>query len=400
MRLRPRGEEAALAVMLGDLLAKKMKWRRVALALGVLGAALGWAVPRAEAAGNPYTVAKLSVDVTAKDAVTAKAKAIAEAEQRALGIVLRRLVPFNALAAVAGLDPGNAESLIEGFTIRSEKYSTTRYIGSFDFTFNQAAVNQLLASRGIRAGLDPAPSISVLPVVLDGDKVLSAGDSWRQAWLDLDLTNGVIPATVLQPRPELTASAVRGVLAGDARAYAAVQGTYNDQPLVIAVGQPVGGGKFTTRLAGVDGVGPINFGRTTMVPKGGRDEAARDNAAFALAILENRWKAVRSDGGAPATPVSTGQDSEAPPQAAAPQGEPGRNVVALVEFSGLKQWQDMRGRLMHVPGVQALEVNSLSPRMASITFDYAGSLGKLQQVLGDNGFSFENGEENFVIRAR
>jgi hypothetical protein len=74
--------------------------------------------------------------------------------------------------------------------------------------------------------------------------------------------------------------------------------------------------------------------------------------------------------------------------------------VALVQFAGLKEWQQIRARLIHVPGIQALEVNSLSARTASITFDYAGSLGRLQKVLGDSGFAFENGEDNFLIRAR
>jgi len=89
-----------------------------------------------------------------------------------------------------------------------------------------------------------------------------------------------------------------------------------------------------------------------------------------------------------------------PPQAAQQQGEPGRLVTAVVQFAGLKEWQQIRGRLAQVPGLQRLEVNSLSARTASITFDYAGSLGRLQKVLADSGFSFENGEENFVLRVR
>ena len=43
---------------------------------------------------------------------------------------------------------------------------------------------------------------------------------------------------------------------------------------------------------------------------------------------------------------------------------------------------------MQVAGIQALEVNSLSARAASITFDYAGSLGRLQKELDQNGFVF------------
>jgi hypothetical protein len=71
-----------------------------------------------------------------------------------------------------------------------------------------------------------------------------------------------------------------------------------------------------------------------------------------------------------------------------------------VEFTGLKEWQDIRSRLMNVAGVQGLEVNSLSARTASVTFDYAGSLGRLQKDLDQYGFAFENRADNFVIRTR
>jgi hypothetical protein len=55
---------------------------------------------------------------------------------------------------------------------------------------------------------------------------------------------------------------------------------------------------------------------------------------------------------------------------------------------------------MNVAGIEALEVNTLSARGASVTFDYAGSLGHLQEVLGQNGFEFGDREGTFVLRSR
>jgi len=364
----------------------------------LLGFCLALSALPAEAeavADGPYAVTKLEVDVTAKDAVAAKAKAMAEAERRGLEIVLRRVVPCKAYAQLPGLEPEQAETLVDGLSIRKEQYSTTRYIASLDVSFNEQAVKQLLASRGIPISETQAPSISILPLVIEGNRVKSAGEGWRQAWLDLDLTNGPTPATIVQPRPGLDVGTVRAVLAGDAGAYAALQAGYSDAPLVVVVGQVVDGGQFTTRIAGADSVGRINFGRTDALDGDEAKAGAREAAAFALAILENRWKVMQSAAGS--EPASY---EEGGPAAKTPQGEPERNVVALVEFSGLKQWQEIRARLMHVPGIQALEINSLSARTASITFDYAGSLGRLQKELGQNGFSFENGDENFVLRAR
>jgi hypothetical protein len=130
--------------------------------------------------------------------------------------------------------------------------------------------------------------------------------------------------------------------------------------------------------------------------------AARNAAEIAFVVLENRWK-VSQAGEAPATEVKRDEREGTEAEAEGKPNEPAevpRNVVAEVEFSGLKDWQDIRGRLMNIAGIQGLEVNSLSARAASITFDYAGSLGKLQTELGQNGFELGEKDGNFVLRSR
>jgi hypothetical protein len=361
--------------------------------------ALGLAASPARAADDtPYTVSKIAVDVTAKNAVAAKANATAEAEKRGLDIVLRRVVPFSFFGKLPDLQPQQVEALVNGISIRKEQYSTTRYIASLDVIFNEQGVKELLTSLGIPVSEERAPLISILPLVIDGNKVKSGNEAWRHAWLDLDLTHGLTPANVLQPRPGLEAGMVRAVLAGDASAIAAVQRDYGSAPLVIAVGQKVEGGHFVTRLAGADGVGRINYGRSDRIGGATPKAAAQDAASFAYAVLENRWKATRAAPDPVTAPVR--YEEGMPPQALPQQGEPGRLVTAVVVFAGLKEWQQIRGRLVQVPGLQGLEVNSLSARTASITFDYAGSLGHLQKVLGDSGFSFENRDESLVLRVR
>ena len=136
----------------------------------------------------------------------------------------------------------------------------------------------------------------------------------------------------------------------------------------------------------------------SIVPFAGAPSAA---AAIAFGIIENRWKT--TEAGAPATEANYKQGTEGAPdagQSGPPKGEVPRNVMAQVEFSGLKDWQDIRGRLMNLAGIQGLEVNALSARAASITFDYAGSLGHLQQELDQNGFAFDEREGIFVLRSR
>ncbi|HLO21878.1 MAG TPA: hypothetical protein VK193_00425, partial [Methyloceanibacter sp.] len=183
-----------------------------------------------------------------------------------------------------------------------------------------------------------------------------------------------------------------------AQAFALMQADYSYAPLVIAVGEAGDGGKFVTRLVGADSVGPINYGHTDSF-NGNAKEVARQAAAVAFGIIENRWKVTQTPAPAEAPPAGSEGGAEQAPQTGAAAEVP-RNVQAMVQFTGLKDWQEIRARLMQVAGIQALEVNALSARGASITFDYAGSLGKLQADLSQSGFAFDEKDGTFVLRSK
>ena len=349
----------------------------------------------AQAAGSLYEVTKISVDTTAADAVAARGIGMAEAQARAVKTVLQRLVPMSAQESLPELAQEDVEGLVNGVSIRKEQNSTTRYIATLDVSVNEQGIKQLLQEQGIPYSEERAPPISILPVVIAGGSVKSE-EGWRQAWEALDVAHSVTPATILRARPELSLETVKAVLDGQPQALEAMQADYGYGPLLIAVGETAGG-KFVTRLVGTDGAGPINYGQSETLA-GGAAAAAREAATFAFAVIENRWKVAQS-GEQPTTEVRY-DEGAATPEATPPKTEVPRNVVALVEFSGLKDWQEIRGRLMSVAGIQALEVNSLSARGASITFDYAGPLGRLQQELGQSGFQFGERDGTFVLRSR
>ena len=374
------------------------RWRRVAWASLVLLCLFAACLPggRALAADSIYEVAKISVDTTAADAVAARTAGMAEAQSRSVNIVIRRLT--GADIQLPGLTNEDVEGLINGVSIRKEENSTTRYIATLDVSVNEQGIKQLLQDYGIPYSEERAPAISILPVLVEGTTVKNDED-WRRAWDDLDLAHSMTPANILRARPELSFDTVKAVLAGDAQALESMQTDYGYGPLVIAVGE-VAGGKFATRLGGTDGVGVIDYGQSEALA-GDAKAAQREAAALAFAVIENRWKVGRS-GEQPSTEVRY-EEGVTPPASggeAPGNAEVPRNVVALVEFQGLKDWQDIRGRLMKVAGIQALEVNSLSARGASITFDYAGPLGRLQAELGQNGFLFDERGGTFVLRSR
>jgi hypothetical protein len=376
--------------------------KRYALASGLVLlpclAAIGATGGAARAADSLFDVAKISVDVTAADAVAARETGMAEAEARAVKTVLQRLLPVGVDPELPGLTKEDIAGLVSGVSIRNERNSATRYIATLDVGVNEEAIKKLLQEYRLPFSEERAEPVSILPLMIAGETVASEGEEgWRQAFDDLDLSHSIAPATILRPRPDLAIDTLKAVLAGDAAALAKMQDEYGS-PLVIAVGE-VADGAFVTRLAGADSVGAIQFEQSD--PLGSDAKAsARAGAALAFGTIESRWKTTGA-AAAPGTEANYAPGAPAvQPGAAAPQGEVPRNVVAQVEFSGLKEWQDIRGRLTNVAGIRALEVNSLSARGAAITFDYAGPLARLQQELDQNGFVFGEREGTFVLRSR
>ncbi|MGD9502594.1 MAG: DUF2066 domain-containing protein, partial [Methyloceanibacter sp.] len=241
----------------------------------------------ARAAEGLYDVAKISVDITAENAVAARETGMAEAQARAVKTVLQRLLPAGVDPDLPGLTKEDIEALVSGVSIRKEQTSTTRYIAILDVSVNEAAIKQLLQEYSLPFSEERAQPVSILPLMIVGDAVASEGEEgWRQAFDDLDLSHSIAPATILRPRANLTLDTVRAVLAGDPEALARMQDEYGS-PVVIAVGE-VAGDTFVTRLAGTDGVGALQFEQSDPLAKDLK-ASARAAAAVAFGTIESRW---------------------------------------------------------------------------------------------------------------
>lgn len=365
----------------------------------LLGAGL-LAGPGMAGAASLYNVAKVHVDVTAKDAVIAREKGMAEAETRAMERLLCRLVPLSSQAAIPKFSHGEIEGLVAGIAIRSEKTSATRYIGVLDVRFYPGAVRQLLMSRSIPVVDAPASAISILPVMLEGDEIArDASADWRAAWERLDLENGVAPATLVTPREYLDAKTVRAVLAGDADAYAGLRSLYGYGGLVIAAGE-IADGFFRVRLAGEDAAGRVDAVVTSAAHARDRDATADAGARLGLTTLERRWQK-RLDPG-----YEEAADELLMRRSLYPDEEPETDAAALgpvdavIEFFSARDWQQIHFGLQRVEGLRDFAVTSQSSRAASVSFDFDGSVDQLQAVLAQNGIALYERDGTLVMRAR
>lgn len=331
-----------------------------------------------------YTVSKLQVDVQAKDAVTAKNEALASAKRQALATVIKRVAPFNSAAKIPDVKVNVIDDMLEGIAVQRERNSKTRYIATLDFTFNPDTVKRLLADKGIPLSDQQGDPITVIPIYISGGKIDHSGrDPWRSAWLGLDLSHAIVPVKLSRVGPSLTVEGLSGLLGGDPKDFVALRDKVKAQKLVLAIAEATADGKtLTSRLYGFDQIGSLGLTRHDPVVGADLGPSAVHAASVALDVIAGRWKLVHAPG--------TGEGGSAETL----------GVEMFVEFSSMGQWNDIRTRLAKVPGVNGLDVKSLSARSAQIGLQYPGGIERLAQTLGSEGMSLQQADNGaWVLRS-
>lgn len=330
-----------------------------------------------------YTVAKLSVSMTAKDAVTAKKKALVLAKRRALDTVFRRITPFNSADRLPVVKGSVIEGMLDGISVRRERNSATRYLATLDFTFSAGAVRKVLGGKGFTITDQQAGPISVLPVYIDKGKINHTGrDPWRNAWNALDLNHALVPVRLSRAGPSFTMDALANLLGGDVEAFVALRDKQKTGKLVVAIAELTADGqKLTTRLFGVDRVGSVSLSRNDPVFAKDIKSAANRASQVMLGVIEGRWKLAHSTAG--------GSGEDATPA----------SIGVVVEFNGMRQWRDIRARLIKVPGVNGFDVKSLSARTAQVAFQFPGGAERLARSLTPHGLSLHGGGGSLILRS-
>lgn len=377
------------------------EWRSISgrfLAVALLGLAL--APQHAVARGSQvFTVANYPVEATAEDAVAAKAKAHSEGQQAALGALLKRIVPVTAYNRLDRLTALRAADFIDGVAVRSERNSRTRYIASLDFSFQADAVRDLLHREGVPYVEQQAPRMVLVPILTqpggEGDeKYRPAGGRWSDVWQGLDLDNTLTPLKVEALKPSIQDDTISAALAGDDRVERVLAGAYNVDFVVLAVAevdQP--GGKLAVTIAGVDPAGLMTWRRSYRIADGDVAYAMEFAAVVTQGVLEGRWKVARLEnssefGGGAASRGVYGYSAGG-----------GADVHMAAHFTSQSEWDDIRGRLLNMPGVENLRIGAVSDQSAELSLSYPGGGQSLALALGRQGLLLTDGGGFWALRS-
>jgi hypothetical protein len=345
-------------------------------------------------ADAPYTVANYPVDATAANAVAAKDQALAEGQQAAFRSLLKRIVPVTAYKQLTKMVGVKAADLISGVAVRSERNSATDYIANLDFSFQADGVRAALSSQGIPFIDEQAPAVTVITSQLQGNPPTASNDTslWRHAWTGLDLQHTITPVIIQDLKPTIHADTVAMLLAGDDNGLRILNDEYGTTLIVMAVCETdISAKKLIVTLAGRDAVGPLLLKRTYPILNGDLDYTSQLAAVVALGILEGRWKAVKSQG------REVAASSDTPVWAASTSGN-GEDVSFVAQFVNSTQWDQIRTKLLDTPGVDALEISSVSDRNADVSLKFPGGARSLANALGSRGLSLVDTPEGWFLR--
>jgi hypothetical protein len=334
-----------------------------------------------------FTVANYPVEATAKDAVTAKDQAQAEGQNAAFKALLKRLVPVTSYNRVQRMQPVKAGEYLSGVSVRSEQTSSTQYIASLDFSFQPEAVRAILQREGIPFVERQAPEITLVAVnrlASDPPGKVSDGGNWSKSWKGQDLDHTLSPIKLDTLRSVIHPDTMTMLMSGDGSADRIIAGEYKSETVVFAIAEvDEAAGKLNVTLAGRDAVGPLSLQRTYRIDDGGVVYAMDFAAIVSLGIIEGRWKSVEANmrGGT------------------AVMASPGVPVMVLAEFNGINQWNDIRAQLLETPGVEDMDIQSVSASSATITLRYPGGGDQLARTLSAQGLTLQNTGGGWLLKA-
>jgi len=292
------------------------------------------------------------VDATAESAAAAREKAIAQGQRDAFERLMDRLVAEGSRAAAPHPSDPALTQLVDDFVVAEERSSSVRYIAKLSFHFRPDAVRKVLLESAVPFAETRSKPVVVLPV-WSGSAPPTLWDDpnpWRDAFAEQEHGEGLVPFILpLGDVDDLGAIGAEQALAGDQHALSAIAQRYGAEEVLLAEAAPEGD-HIVVKLRRWRGGTQVST-----------DQVRADTLATAVSAvtgpIERAWKAQNLVGG----------------------GE--QTITVAVPLTGLKDWVEIRRKLLAVPSVRRMALVYLTRGQAAVTLTYAGDERQLELAL-------------------
>lgn len=216
--------------------------------------------------------------------------------------------------------------------------------------------------------------------------------TWSGVWKGLDLDNTLTPLRIEALRPTIHEDTIQAVLAGDDSVERILTDEYKADFVLFAVAEvDSAGDQLNVTLAGIDPAGVVSWKRSYRIADNDVAYAMEFASVVTQGVLEGRWKVAKLE------EQSGGRGNFSGGASAA--GGFGSDVPMTVEFSSLGEWNELRGRLLDVPGIDDVRIGAVSARMAQVSVRYPGGGSGLAPVLARQGLALTGEGGQWVLRS-
>lgn len=320
------------------------------------------------AAQDLFEVIGIEVDESAADEVQAKFSAIASAQQRALQVVMRRLVQpedFSRLPQIAG---ETLSLMVRDYDIADERLGGGRYLATISVRFLPEEVSNALKEAQVPFAMTRSRPVVVLPVIDTGSarRLWDDPNPWRLAWAGRTPYPGLF--SVAMPAGDLSDVAIVNVnqaISGDPDAMLAIGQKYGATGAMIAIASISGNQNSRAVKVNLEFVGGSHDGTTIER----RYKGSGDLTAFLGQVvgeildgLERDWKEEN---------ILDFSQVE--------------RMSVLVPIDGLGGWRDVRERLDGMSRIQSMTMARMSQEEVELDLVYVGSTDQLRGALAQHG---------------
>ncbi len=352
--------------------------RLSALQIMVLLAVSLFAVP---VSADVFTVSNVKVDETAKDASSAKVKAVGAAQVIAFRRLIRRITPQGSAEQLPEFGANEVSNMTSGMTFESEQTGPTRYKATLKISFLPDSVRELLYQYSVPIAEEQSTTILLVPVwkTANGHILWDGKNPWKEAWVGVDLEHSLTPALVpIGDLTDVSAITAEEAAARDSVKLEALRLRYAADKVVVSVATQQQDGTIHISLKGETSFGFLNYAHAFQIRDGDIATTLSDAALRFLFAMEETWKANTAQINAPDSSLN--------------------ELTVAIPFDSLSEWNSLRARLQQTFGVSAVEIDSLSARGGIVKVRYEGGIDELREALKVSGLILSEVGGTWVIQ--
>ncbi len=337
-----------------------------------------------------FAVQGVDVDVTDKDATTAKNLALLQVQMKAIVMLATKLGNPEMSAEIAKLEDKDVLPLLKSLSIEEESTGPGRYIGKFTVRFLPTKIRTLFAKYGVDVVIvQQAKPMLLLPLWKTADgTVLWEDNLWRKAWLDLHPEQSAVPLIIPIGDAEDKASVTaQDVVDNNPVKLEVLRRRYACQDILVAIGEAAEGNGIHAVMSGDSQLGKMNFDKIyTADPATTETSAALAASRFHNVMIEK----YKSDQNKLAAQAQAAKDEQA--------ANASHSIPVSVPFTSPSEWNGIRSRILSTPGVIGVDVSTLAGNGAVVRLMYVGNLEATQNSMQATGLQLSQIGGSWVIQ--